>query len=189
MRISLNSFGPLISLCLRSWRSSSVDDGSIRRSISRAANSDAFAALFARDPLRCVVSSPNSTSRKMASGRVGLSLCLAAQASTRLRSSDESGMVSLRHHARQCDGLSLYAQPCASLSFHLLIYRPSSHLQSRERKTAVIRGQPGAGCHMSWTKIRPGMRGREQVMKVGLWPVSGTPACGCHRGHCGDAGG
>src|SRR5262249_28465217 len=93
LRIPLNSFGPLISLRLRSWRSSSVDDGSIRRSISRAANSDAFAALFARDPLRCVGFKPQLDKPKVASERVGLSLCLAAQASTRLRSSDESGMV------------------------------------------------------------------------------------------------
>src|SRR6516164_4327448 len=39
------------------------------------------------------VSSPNSTSRRMASGRAGLSLCLAAHASTLSRSSDERRMV------------------------------------------------------------------------------------------------
>src|SRR5262249_62090585 len=73
--------------------------------------------------------------------------------------------------------------------FTFMIYRPSSHLQSRERKTAIFRGHPGEGCHMSWTKIRPGTRGGEPVMKVDLWPVGGTPARGRHRGHCGDAGG
>ena len=52
LRLSLNSFGPLISLRLRSWRSSSVADGSLRRSISWAAISDAFAALFVSDSLR-----------------------------------------------------------------------------------------------------------------------------------------
>jgi hypothetical protein len=40
-----------------------------------------------------VVSSPNSTSRRTASGRAGLSFCLAAQASTLARSSDERRMV------------------------------------------------------------------------------------------------
>ena len=47
--MSLNSFGPLISLRLRTWRSSSVADGSLIRSISWAAISDAFAALFGAD--------------------------------------------------------------------------------------------------------------------------------------------
>src|SRR5215475_14831603 len=128
LRISLNSFGPLISLRLRSWRSSSVDDGSIRRSISRAANSDAFAALFARDPLRCVVSSPNSTSRRIASGRVGLSLCLAAQASTRSRSSDESGMVVEASCPAVRRPLFVRAAICFLFFFTFMIYRPSSHL-------------------------------------------------------------
>ena len=43
LRISRNSCGPLISLCLRSCRSSSVADGSPRRSISSPAISDALA--------------------------------------------------------------------------------------------------------------------------------------------------
>src|SRR5262249_28435882 len=93
LRMSLSSFGPLISLRLRTWRSSSVADGSLIRSISWAAISDAFAALFGADSLRRVVSSPSSSSRRIASGRAGLSLCLAAQASTLSRSSDERRMV------------------------------------------------------------------------------------------------
>jgi len=92
-RMSLNSFGPLISLRLRSWRSSSVADGSLRRSTSCAAISDALAALFVSDSLRRVVSRPNSTSRRMASGRARLSLCLAVQASRFSRNSDERRMV------------------------------------------------------------------------------------------------
>src|SRR4051812_36599119 len=52
LRISRNSFGPLISLRLRSCRSSSVADGSPRRSISWPAISDAFAALLVRAPVR-----------------------------------------------------------------------------------------------------------------------------------------
>ncbi len=43
LRISRNSCGPLISLCLRSCRSSSVANGSPRRSISSPAISDALA--------------------------------------------------------------------------------------------------------------------------------------------------
>src|SRR6516164_693949 len=93
LRTSRNSLGPLRSRRLRSWRSSSVADGSLIRSSSWAAISDAFAALFGADSLRWVVSSPSSTSRRMASGRAGLSLCLAAQASTLSRSSDERRMV------------------------------------------------------------------------------------------------
>ena len=52
LRMSLNSFGPLISLRLRSWRSSSVADGSLIRSICWAAISDAFAAPFGAGSLR-----------------------------------------------------------------------------------------------------------------------------------------
>src|SRR6266550_5140702 len=49
LRMSRNSCGPLISLCLRSCRSSSVANGSPRRSISSPAIS---AALAARSPMR-----------------------------------------------------------------------------------------------------------------------------------------
>ncbi len=52
LRIFRNSFGPLRSLRLRSCRSSSIADGSPRRSISWPANSDAFAALLVRAPVR-----------------------------------------------------------------------------------------------------------------------------------------
>src|SRR5262249_55995438 len=53
----------------------------------------AWGAVLGGDPLGCGASSPNSTSRRMASGRVGWSLCLVAQASTRSRSSDETLML------------------------------------------------------------------------------------------------
>src|SRR5215831_13559871 len=141
LRISLNSFGPLVSLCLRSWRSSSVDDGSIRRSISRVANSDAFVALFARDPLRCVVSSPSSTSRRMASGLVGLSLCLAAQASTRLRSSNERWMV-VEASCLSVRRPLFVRPPCASLSFHL-------HDLSTEQPSSITRTEDGGNSRTS----------------------------------------
>src|SRR5262249_46907151 len=52
LRTSRNSFGPLISLRLRRCRSSSGADGSIRRSISWAAISDAFAIFLSRTPAR-----------------------------------------------------------------------------------------------------------------------------------------
>jgi hypothetical protein len=47
-RISRNSFGPLRSLRLRVWRSSSLADGSIRRSNAWPAISRAFAAHLGR---------------------------------------------------------------------------------------------------------------------------------------------
>ena len=139
--MSLNSFGPLISLRLRRWRSSLVADGSLIRSISWAAISDAFAALFGADSLRRVVSSPSSTSRRMASGRAGLSLCLAAQASTLSRSSDESrcGIMPGGATAFLCTrGHTL------PFLFAFIIYRPSGDLQSLRRKAAVIPALPGA---------------------------------------------
>ena len=51
-RTSRNSFGPFRSRRLRRCRSSSGADGSIRRSISWAAISDAFAAFLVRTPVR-----------------------------------------------------------------------------------------------------------------------------------------
>ena len=51
-RTSRNSFGPFRSRRLRRCRSSSGADGSIRRSISSAAISDAFAAFLVRTPVR-----------------------------------------------------------------------------------------------------------------------------------------
>jgi hypothetical protein len=60
-RISRNSFGPLISLRLRSCRSSSVTDGSPSRSTSWPAIY-AFAALLVRTCARRACASPSSTS-------------------------------------------------------------------------------------------------------------------------------
>src|SRR6476469_2669914 len=51
-RTSRNSFGPFRSRRLRRCRSSSGADGSIKRSISWAAISDAFAAFLVRTPVR-----------------------------------------------------------------------------------------------------------------------------------------
>ena len=51
-RTSRNSFGPFRSRRLRRCRSSSGADGSIKRSISWAAISDAFAAFLVRTPFR-----------------------------------------------------------------------------------------------------------------------------------------
>jgi hypothetical protein len=68
-RISRNSFGPLISLRLRSCRSSSVTDGSPSRSTSWPAIY-AFAALLVRTCARRACASPSSTSWRIASDRV-----------------------------------------------------------------------------------------------------------------------
>jgi len=147
LRMSLNSFGPLISLRLRSWRSSSVADGSLIRSTSWAASSDAFAALFGADSLRRVVLSPSSTSRRMASGRAGLSLCLAAQASTLSRSSDERRMVA----TASCPAVRrpfFVRTAMLPFLFTFIIYRPSGDLQSPRTKAAVIPGVSRSVCPM-----------------------------------------
>src|SRR5262245_48984072 len=52
LRTSRNSLGPLRSRCLRRCRSSSVADGSLRRSISWPAIACAFLALSVRTPAR-----------------------------------------------------------------------------------------------------------------------------------------
>jgi hypothetical protein len=89
-----NSPGPFRSRRFLCWRSSAVADGSASLSICWPARSRAVDAAFG---LRCFIgcdpASPSSTSRRMASERPGLSVCLAAQASTFSRNSDESRMA------------------------------------------------------------------------------------------------
>ena len=147
--MSLNSFGPLISLSLRSRRSSLVADGSLIRSISWAAISDAFAALFGADALRRVVSSPSSTSRRLASGRAGLSVCLAAQAS---HTFTQFGRKTDGRYGIMPGGATAFLCTRGHMLpflFTFIIYRSSSHLQSPRRKAAVIPALPGVcpiGC-------------------------------------------
>src|SRR5262249_46324170 len=80
----------------------------------------------------------------MASGRAGLSLCLAAQASTLSRSSYEKtdgryGIMSGGTTAFLCTRGHMLPFP-----FTFIIYRPGGDLQSPRRKAAVIPALPGA---------------------------------------------
>jgi len=67
---------------------------------------------------------------------------------------------SLRHHARWCDGLSLYARPYASFSFHLHHLPTQRRSQSPRRKAAVIPALPGA--YALWA-VRARCAGRDCV--------------------------
>jgi hypothetical protein len=90
-RSSRNSPGPFRSRRFLCCCSSAVADGSASLSICWPARSMAFDAAFGlRRFMSCDPASPSSTSRRMASERSGLSVCLAAQASTFSRNSDES---------------------------------------------------------------------------------------------------
>ena len=158
--MSLNSFGPLISLSLRSRRSSLVADGSLIRSISWAAISDAFAALFGADALRRVVSSLSSTSRRMASGRAGLSVCLAAQAS---HTFTQFGRKTDGRYGIMPGGATAFLCTRGHMLpflFTFIIYRPSGDLQSPRRKAAVITGTSrrvcpiGCSCPICRTRLR-----------------------------------
>src|SRR5262245_23086547 len=80
----------------------------------------------------------------MASGRAGLSLCLAAQASTLLRSSDERRMVATASCRVVRRPFFVRAANMLPFLFTFIIYRSSSHLQSPRRKAAVIPALPGA---------------------------------------------
>jgi len=90
-RSSRNSPGPFRSRRFLCCCSSAVADGSASLSICWPARSMAFDVAFGlRRFMSCDPASPSSTSRRMASERSGLSVCLAAQASTFSRNSDES---------------------------------------------------------------------------------------------------
>ena len=106
-RSSRNSPGPFRSRRFLCCCSSAVADGSASLSICWPARSMAFDVAFGlRRFMSCDPASPSSTSRRMASERSGLSVCLAAQASTFSRNSDESQIAVTR--SRPVAGLPLF---------------------------------------------------------------------------------
>jgi hypothetical protein len=106
-RSSRNSPGPFRSRRFLCCCSSAVADGSASLSICWPARSMAFDVAFGlRRFMSCDPASPSSTSRRMASERSGLSVCLAAQASTFSRNSDESRIAVTG--SRPVAGLALF---------------------------------------------------------------------------------
>ena len=142
--MSLSSFGPLISLRLRSWRSSSVADGSLIRSISWAAISGCF-----RGSVRSRLPSMSRFKLQLDKPKDGFGQCrfvalFSCPGVHHFHAVRTKDGWSLRHHARWCDGLSLYARPYASFSFHLHHLPTQRRSQSPRRKAAVIPALPGA---------------------------------------------
>ena len=181
---SRNSPGPFRSRRFLCCCSSAVADGSASLSICWPARSMAFDVAFGlRRFMSCDPASPSSTSRRMASERSGLSVCLAAQASTFSRNSGESPIaVTGSRPWPAC--LSFFAQRFCVTSSYFLYYPGRQHCPKDKGRACGmgVHGQPwrasatttAAPITSAVAFLRLGASSHFEPLRIGIMSRRGT---------------